>query len=57
MLLSCAQTENSRNEARRTIEDRTAKIDKTKGQLASHEEELAEAENVLEEIRDSLKGE
>ena len=57
MLLSCAQTENSRNEARRTIEDRTAKIDKNKGQLASHEEELAEAENVLEEIRDSLKGE
>lgn len=50
------QEERSRGEALRTLDTNTSKIDKERSKLEEHETALAKEENVLEEIRDSLKG-
>lgn len=54
--LTAFQDERGRNEALRSLEDNTSKIKKEKAKVEEYEISLAKEENVLEEIRDSLKG-
>jgi structural maintenance of chromosome 4 len=42
--------------AERAIEDSTAKIDRKRAEVEEHEANLKKEEDVLESIRDSLKG-
>ena len=50
------QDEHARAEADRTVEESEAKIERKREELEGLEQDLAQAEKALEEIRDSLKG-
>jgi ABC-type Fe3+-citrate transport system substrate-binding protein len=50
------QDERAYNEALRALDTNSSKIEKEKAKVEDHEASLAKEENVLEEIRDSLKG-
>jgi structural maintenance of chromosome 4 len=54
--LTPTQDESARKEALRSIDENSEKIDKEKKKLRNLEAELEREENVLEGIRDSLKG-
>lgn len=50
------QDEQAKAAAERTIEESTAKIERTRTEIEEHEANLMKEEDVLESIRDSLKG-
>jgi len=50
------QDENARSEAQRTIKECASKIEKKRTEVEDHEAELRKQEDILEDIRDSLKG-
>ena len=50
------QDEQAKAAAERTIEESTSKIDRKRADIEEHEANLKKEEDVLESIRDSLKG-
>ena len=50
------QDEQAKAAAQRTIEESTSKIDRKRAEIEEHEANLKKEEDILEGIRDSLKG-
>ena len=50
------QDEQAKAAAERTIEESNSKIDRKRADIEEHEANLKKEEDVLESIRDSLKG-
>ena len=56
ILIDAVQDEQAKATAERTIEESAAKIDRKRAEIEEHEANLQKEEDVLESIRDSLKG-